>query len=375
MKSELVLQCFHLNETMKWFVDQLFFRVDQLSPADDPSSIVLSGNDLHIRLERCSSLDQVSKVGIRLVIDDDQRWTFSEETKEMSSPDGLRVELIRKESQVLLPPFDSRLEISRLGKQQGEEEWIVGRVGMKYRDLIPQRQGGRFIASHIRIEDGQAIKDSVHYHYVLFQLIYVYRGWVRVLYEDQGDSFVLHEGDCVFQPPGIRHRVLESSDQLEVVEIASPASHQTHFDHQMKLPGEKIHLDREYQGQTFLKYLAEEDQRPWQSWRIPPFQSREIGMDPSTKGLISFTKIRLPPQFDIQRSSPILRYQHDAGFVFLFILHGYLTLEVNGEKIDRLEEAHSIVLPADHSYSFIDYSHDLQMFQLSLPAHFSTIVQ
>ena len=38
---------------------------------------------------------------------------------------------------------------------------------------------------------------------------------------------MLRPGDMVIQPPEIRHRVLESSDGLEVVEIGCPADHIT----------------------------------------------------------------------------------------------------------------------------------------------------
>ena len=55
-------------------------------------------------------------------------------------------------------------------------------------------------------------------------MIYVRRGWVRVVYEDQGEPFVMHEGDLVLQPPEIRHRVLESSPGLEVIEIGAPGA-------------------------------------------------------------------------------------------------------------------------------------------------------
>ena len=107
---------------------------------------------------------------------------------------------------------------------------------MQYRDLIPDRQGGRYIASHIRIPDGGPVPDYVHFHEIRFQLIYCYRGWVRVVYEDQGEPFVMNAGDCVLQPPLIRHRVLESSAGLEVVEIGVPAVHATHVDHERALP-------------------------------------------------------------------------------------------------------------------------------------------
>src|SRR6185436_13024852 len=109
--------------------------------------------------------------------------------------------------------------------------WTRGRAGMRYRDLIPGRQGGRFIASHIAIPEGGPVADYVHHHFVRVQLIYCHRGWVRVVYEDQGAPFMLEAGDCVLQPPGIRHRVLESSVGLEVIEIGSPAVHETFADH------------------------------------------------------------------------------------------------------------------------------------------------
>ena len=69
--------------------------------------------------------------------------------------------------------------------------------------------------------------DYVHRHRVRFQLIYCYRGSVRVVYEDQGPPFVLQAGDAVLQPPEIRHRVLESSAGLEVIEVSCPAEHET----------------------------------------------------------------------------------------------------------------------------------------------------
>src|SRR5215813_7726164 len=133
---------------------------------------------------------------------------------------------------------DREFVISRLNAT--EDAWYVGRAGMQYRDLIPGRLGGRFIASHIRILDGGETSDYVHFHKILFQMIYCKAGWVRVVYEDQGPAFVLEAGDVVLQPPEIRHRVLESSPGLEVIEIACPAVHETFVDHDLKLPNAQI---------------------------------------------------------------------------------------------------------------------------------------
>ena len=60
---------------------------------------------------------------------------------------------------------------------------------MQHRNLIHGRLGGRLIASHIRIPNGGRVADYVHHHHVRIQMINCYKGWVRVVYEDQGEPF------------------------------------------------------------------------------------------------------------------------------------------------------------------------------------------
>ena len=49
---------------------------------------------------------------------------------------------------------------------------------------------------------------------------------MRFEYEDIGEV-LLAAGDSVYQPPRIRHRELAHSDDLELVEITSPAEFAT----------------------------------------------------------------------------------------------------------------------------------------------------
>jgi quercetin dioxygenase-like cupin family protein len=182
------IRCADLDEALAAHQAQ-GFRLDTIVPADDPAELLLSRGAEQLRLVR----DAPAR-----------------------APDGA---------------------------------WHRGRAGMDYRDLVPDRRGGAVIASHIRIEQGGAVPDYVHYHDVHVQLIYCVRGWVRLVYEDQGDPFVMTAGDCVVQPPQIRHRVLESSAGLEVVEVAAPAVHATHVDHELVLPTAR--RDRTYSGQRF----------------------------------------------------------------------------------------------------------------------------
>jgi quercetin dioxygenase-like cupin family protein len=183
-------------------------------------------------------------------------------------------------------------------KLEAERVSDTGRAGMLYRDLIPGRLGGRVIASHIRIPDGGPVPDNVHYHHVRFQMIYCAKGWVRVVYEDQGEPFVMREGDCVLQPPGIRHRVLESSPGLEVIEVTAPAEHETWRDHDMTLPQPIVRANRDYSGQRFVRHIAAE--APWRA-NGQGFDVRDTGIATATKGdgSVEIWRARGPASADI----------------------------------------------------------------------------
>lgn len=145
------------------------------------------------------------------------------------------------------------------GSATAERGWTTGRAGMMYRDLIPGNIDGKVIASHIRLAQGGPVADYVHYHKIDFQMIYCLKGRILVVYEDQGPPFWLETGDCIVQPPGIRHRVLECTAGAEVLEITSPAEHETWVDHEMTLPNERVDREREFAGQRFVLTRASEE--------------------------------------------------------------------------------------------------------------------
>ena len=139
-----------------------------------------------------------------------------------------------------------------------EGEWIRGRAGMEYRDLIPNRPGGKVIASHIRLTEGGEVPDYVHYHKIDFQVIYCLKGRIKVAYEDHGEPFWLERGDLVLQPPEIRHRVLECTGGAEVIEITSPAEHETWVEHEMDLPNGRVDPTRTFGGKRFFRHKFRE---------------------------------------------------------------------------------------------------------------------
>jgi mannose-6-phosphate isomerase-like protein (cupin superfamily) len=103
---------------------------------------------------------------------------------------------------------------------------------MEYRDLgVETATHGQFRAHVIRIRKDAAGKHELHTtglhrHLCDFQMFYVLQGWIRFVYEGHGEH-TFRAGDCVVQPAGIVHNELDCSDDIELLEIYSPAVHQT----------------------------------------------------------------------------------------------------------------------------------------------------
>ncbi len=96
-----------------------------------------------------------------------------------------------------------------------------------YRDLgAKEATGGTHAAHIIRAVPGEGPRPAWHTHALGFQLVLVLRGWVRFEYEDIGEV-LLEPGDSVLQPPGIRHREVAHSEDLEMLEVTSPARFRT----------------------------------------------------------------------------------------------------------------------------------------------------
>src|SRR5205085_1815692 len=216
--AEVVLPCRELEATLAFFKDRLGFQLEAIFPADAPAVAVIAGHGLRLRLERAG---EGAPGQIRMLCREPEAVAGGERV--LMAPNGTRIVLVEADTPAVVPSLKAEFVLSR----GGDGAWDPGRAGMLYRDLIPGRLGGRFIASHIRIVEGGPVPDYVHFHKIRFQMIFCRTGWVRLVYEDQGLPFVMHAGDCVLQPPQIRHRVLESSPGLEVIEIACPAVHET----------------------------------------------------------------------------------------------------------------------------------------------------
>jgi quercetin dioxygenase-like cupin family protein len=97
----------------------------------------------------------------------------------------------------------------------------------EYRDLgIKRATRGRVVAHVIRARAGKAPHGDWHAHDCKVQFVYVLKGWVLFEYEGVG-KVRMKAGSCFYQPPRIRHRELEHSKDLEMIEIVAPADFKT----------------------------------------------------------------------------------------------------------------------------------------------------
>ncbi|MGI8787358.1 MAG: cupin domain-containing protein [Pyrinomonadaceae bacterium] len=345
--AQIVLPCADFNRSLKFFTERLGFRVEMIFPADAPSIAVVSGYGVALRLEESK---EILPLTLRLVGD------FSAEMKrEISSPDGVRVILIDAESPIEIPEAAPEFVVSTL---DDENSWSEGRAGMRYRDLIPGRLGGRFVASHISIPVGGEVPDYVHFHRVRFQMIYCIAGWAKLVYENQGEPFLMNAGDCVLQPPEIRHRVLESSAKFEVLEIGCPAIHETFADHKLNLPNEIVAPEKNYGNQRFLHHVAAKS--VWEKSPIAGFETRDTGIAEATNGLADVRVFRAV-------ANSRFSIKHSDEFLFFYILANNLRLSGGAEKTYRLGKNDAFILPADSEY-FIDADSGLEMIRVNLPA-------
>ncbi|MGB8860505.1 MAG: cupin domain-containing protein [Ilumatobacteraceae bacterium] len=348
--AQVVLPCAEPISATINFLLGIGFKVRTIVPADHPRMAVLQGFGLTVRLEVGSAAPPAR---LRLL-------TTEGDPGEVTAPNGTVIEFVPAHPPLDVPPLVEEFVVTRMATD--DSAFGEGRAGMRYRDLIPSRLGGRFIASHILIPTGGPVGDYVHFHNIRFQMIYCYRGWVRVAYEDQGEPMLLTEGDCFLQPSTIRHRVLEASDRMQVIEVGCPAEHETWGDPEMTLPTGASLPHRGYgpDGHRFVFHQAAN--ATWAPWRSAGYEYRDTGIGAAMNGVAGVRVVR-----PVGAPAPA-RTQHDAEFLFHFVLDGAITLQREDDEPVRLGEGDSFVMPARTPYTLSEPTADAQLLDVTLPA-------
>ncbi len=350
--AEVWLRSDNIQADIDFFRDTLGFKLNEIFPADYPRTARMSGYGLQLRLEVGKGS---SKTTLRLQCIDDP--DYAEPGDVFIAPNGTHIEFAAEAVRPTYSPIVSSVVVERL---TAENTWKTGRVGFLYRDLVPGRLGGMIIASQIRIPGNGPVEDSVHFHHIDFQLIHCLRGSIRLVYEDQGPPFVLEAGAGLIQPSGIRHQVLESWGNAEVLELAVPAEHSTMIDHEMVLPTPGIDRARRFDGQRFCHYGFTDGN--WFASGIAGVEEMDTGIHEATDGAadVRFLKI----EHDAEPDFPL-----DAcAFCFGFILDGHTTLMGDDDVEHMLSTGDAFTVSQGVSFQLLTGSEPVKLMIVSMPA-------
>ena len=100
----------------------------------------------------------------------------------------------------------------------------------RYRDLgIEEATGGQFRAHLVRVTKEAFEKHNttgLHRHLCDFPFNYCLKGWIKFIYEGQ-EGVHVQGGRFMVAAAGIVHNETSCSDDVEILEIYSPAVHDT----------------------------------------------------------------------------------------------------------------------------------------------------
>jgi mannose-6-phosphate isomerase-like protein (cupin superfamily) len=103
------------------------------------------------------------------------------------------------------------------------------RTYAQYRDLgVADATHGMVRAHVLRFVEpcDPDVVSKLHFHDTQFQMVYVLKGWVKTELEGEGEV-MMRQGSAWTQPPQIKHKINDYSDDAELLEIILPADFET----------------------------------------------------------------------------------------------------------------------------------------------------
>ncbi|MBX2882102.1 MAG: cupin domain-containing protein [Granulosicoccus sp.] len=344
-----VLPTRDLQADISFFTETVGFQLLTINPTSNPKLAEFEGFGLTIRLD---SRYRVKDGGCIIIKTRQQKHGSAQR-----SPGGTLI--------ISEPVIEHRVQT--LENHQAEictlrsSPWVAGRAGTQTRDLIPSRLGGGIMATHIRIPNGGPVADRVHHHTTDFQLVFCVQGSITLVYEDQGEPITLTAGDGVTQPPHIRHRVVETSNGLEVIEINLPGEHVTAIDNNLELPTSRVDSHRVFNGQRFchFSHLGAK----WQRHRLPGFLASDTGVSGASANIAGVNLLKATQVPAAYQTS------HTADVLFSYVLAG--SVRINRQL---LVAGDAFTLPPNEQYKVSDISDDVSILEMSVPGVFKTLL-
>ena len=96
-----------------------------------------------------------------------------------------------------------------------------------YRDLgVTEATQGAMRAQITEAVTGMTEPTGWHYHVCEAQFVYILKGWVDLEFET-GEQIRVQAGESLFIPGGLRHNEIRTSNDIELLEISTPAEMET----------------------------------------------------------------------------------------------------------------------------------------------------
>ncbi len=343
-KAEVFLITSNLDKEINFFENNIGFKLLEIYPADNPKFALLEGYHLNILLNENISSKNKYLAHIRIPVEKNYEY------EELVSPSGHKIEFI-KDIVEKTTPYKKIFEYTIFNNNS----WKNGRAGMQYRDLIPSRYGGFVVASHIKVNTIGKVKDRVHFHDVEFQALYCLKGKVKLTYENQEEFILFKSGECILQPPNIKHKVIETYEPLEVIELTMPAEHVTSIDYSLELPNKDKTNFAKISKSNFLYY---KDNLNRNEYIFPGFSIQNTGINDSSN---KFGDLVILESKDFNE----FKFTHKSKFLFYYIIEGSIELK-NSEKILHFNQNDCFVLLPNIIYSF-KFMSKVKIIQFSVP--------
>ncbi len=95
--------------------------------------------------------------------------------------------------------------------------------GNAYRELaVGAATGGRVGLRHLKSTSPFETETGWHWHDMEVHAVFVIRGHVTFRYQGVADEYVVRAGECITQPAGVPHNVVDRSSDLELLELTLP---------------------------------------------------------------------------------------------------------------------------------------------------------
>lgn len=98
---------------------------------------------------------------------------------------------------------------------------------------------------------------------------------------------------------------------------------------------------------------------------------RDLGMAEATQGLVEAHVARRGRPFN--REDVSKRHYHNVQFQMVYVLKGWLRNEFDGHGEHLMEEGSCWIQPAGIKHTVLDYSPDLEVLEIVIPAKYETV--